>query len=341
MITIDGSFGEGGGQILRTSASLAAITGQAVRIESIRAGRAQPGLKAQHLTAIQAAMRICNGLLEGGEVGATEAVMTPGSPVQPGRYAFDIGTAGSATLVLQTLMLPLLRAEAESHVTIHGGTHNTNAPSSDYLRQTFLLAAGLPVEIAVERVGFFPRGGGTMTAVLRPGPIQPIHLTTRGDRLRLTATVTIAQALPESILERAQAEAERHAGKAGWPVDVVLAAEPSLSPGMAVHLDAAYAGAAAGFSALGRKGVPTERVVEDAWMEFARFDASDATVDEHLADQLILPALFAERPSEFRTSLVTEHLRTMAWLVPQFGVGAVTIDEADGRVRVEPQLYAG
>ncbi|RYG45977.1 RNA 3'-phosphate cyclase, partial [bacterium] len=114
MIIVDGSYGEGGGQILRTSASLAAITGEPVRVERVRAGRPAPGLKAQHLTAVQAAMRVCNGVLEGGTVGSTEVTMTPGSPVQPGVYEFPIGTAGSTLLVLQTVMLPLLRTEGES-----------------------------------------------------------------------------------------------------------------------------------------------------------------------------------------------------------------------------------
>jgi RNA 3'-terminal phosphate cyclase (ATP) len=337
MLTIDGSYGEGGGQILRTSASLAAITGQPVRIEKIRAGRVEPGLKAQHLTAIQAAMRVCNGNLEGAQVGATEVTMTPGSPVQPGHYDFDIGTAGSTTLVLQTLLLPLLLAGGESHVSIVGGTHNTNAPSSDYLVDTFLPAAGLPKLLTTERIGFFPRGGGVVVANPIHAPLPPIQANVRGSRKTLTASVTVSENLPSHILDRAQTEIERRAEATGWPVKVILTVAPSLSPGMAVHLNAAYEHGIGGFTALGRRGLPTERVVEDAFKEFEAFDATEATVDEHLADQLILPALFATGPSEYRTARVTEHLRTMAWLVPQFGVGNVKIDQNTGHVRITPR----
>ena len=334
MITIDGSYGEGGGQILRTSASLAAITGQPVRIHRIRAGREKPGLKAQHLTAIQAAMRICNGHLEGATVGSHEVTMTPGSPVQPGRYEFDIGTAGSTSLVLQTVLLPLLLAGGESHVTIEGGTHNTHAPTTDYICHTFLGAAGVPVDVVVERVGFFPRGGGHLSTEIRPGSLSPIRLLHRGSRTLLTAIVTVSESLPDHILHRARMEIENRAEAAGWPLQLVLSPVSSYSPGMAIHLTAAYEGGIAGFTGLGQKGKPTERIVEGAWTEFEAFDASDATVDEHLADQLILPALFADGPSEYRTSRVTEHLRTMAWLVTQFGVGQVSIDEAHGVVRI-------
>lgn len=256
MITIDGSYGEGGGQILRTSASLAAITGQPVRIERIRAGRAQPGLKAQHLTAIGAAMRICNGHIEGGGVGATEVTLTPGSPVQPGRYEFDIGTAGSTSLVLQTVMLPLLLAGEESGVTIVGGTHNTNAPTSDYLGHTFLRAAGVPVEMVVERVGFFPRGGGKVSATFRPAPLTPIRLTERGARTLLTVIVTVSDTLPPHILERAGAEIRRRAEAAGRPLRLVLAPVPSLSPGMAVHLDRPTRSVPAASPASAEKGCP-------------------------------------------------------------------------------------
>lgn len=337
MLTIDGSYGEGGGQILRTSASLAAITGQPVRIEKIRAGRVEPGLKAQHLTAIQAAMRVCNGHLEGAQVGATEVTMTPGSPVQPGHYEFDIGTAGSTALVFQTLLMTLLHAGAESNVSIIGGTHNTNAPSTDYLQRTFLPAAGLPARLNVERAGFFPRGGGLVTAAFCAEPLAPIGLTERGKRTLLTAVVTVSDNLPPHILERAGTEIQRRAEATGWPLSIILSPVPAVSSGMAVHLDASYENGQAGFTGLGRRGVPTERVIEDAWNELEAFDATGASVDEHLADQLILPALFATGPSEYRAARITEHLRTMAWLVPQFGVGTVTIDHATGHVRIHPK----
>ncbi|RYG44221.1 RNA 3'-phosphate cyclase, partial [bacterium] len=187
-----------------------------------------------------------------------------------------------------------------------------------------------------ERVGFHPRGGGKISAAFRPAPLRPIRRIERGERKIVTATVTISDNLPPHILERAQSELESRAEKAGWPLRTVLLALPSYSPGMAVHLDAVYEGGAGGFTMLGRKGLSTERVVADAWSELHRFDETGATVDEHLADQLLLPALFADGPSEYRTSRVTEHLRTMAWLVPQFGVGEVEIDETTGLVRVQP-----
>ncbi len=336
VLTIDGSYGEGGGQILRTAASLAAITGLVVRVERIRAGRAAPGLKAQHLTAIQAAMRVCGGDLVGGHKGSTEVEMNPGPAVRPGGYEFDVGTAGSTTLVLQTVLMPLLLASAASEVAIVGGTHNDHAPSSDYLQHVFLAAAGLPTVVTVERVGFFPRGGGRIVATILPRPIEAIALVQRGAREILSAIVTVSDDLPTRILDRAQLEIEARADATEWPLSVVLSSMPSLSPGMAFHLTATYEGGYGGFTALGRKGLRTDRVVENAWSALKGFDPMGASVDEHLADQLVLPMLFATGPSEYRTSRVSEHLRTMAWLVPQFGVGRVDIDEMTGHVRVTP-----
>ncbi|RYG32554.1 hypothetical protein EON81_20350, partial [bacterium] len=273
-----------------------------------------------------------------GEVGSGEVVMTPGSPVQSGRYEFNIGTAGSTSLVLQTILVPLLLTGEESGAKIVGGTHNPLAPSSDYLRTTYLRAAELSDHLGldVERVGFFPRGGGRISVAFRPRPLSPISTVERGERELLTATVTVSDSLPVHILDRARTEIEGRAQKSGWPLQIVLARVPTDSPGVAIHLDAHYSGGVAGFTGLGRKGLPTERVVAEAWAELEAFEATDAAVDEHLADQLLLSMLFADGPSEYVTNRVTEHLRTMAWLVSQFGVGSVAIDEETGRVRVTP-----
>lgn len=340
MVTIDGSFGEGGGQILRTAASLAALTGQEVRVERIRAGRVEPGLKAQHLTAIEAAMRLCGGGLNGGVRGSTEVEMIPGHAIRAGSYEFDVATAGSTVLVLQTVLVPLLLADGSSEVTVVGGTHNDHAPSSDYFRDVFLPALGLAVAAEVEKVGFYPRGGGKVRASIRPAPIQAIRWPRRSEAERLRGVVTASEGLPAHILSRAEAELLRRAEASNRSLDVVLSSVSTLSAGMAIHLEVRYGQGTGGFTALGRRGLPTERVVENAWREFEAFEETDASVDEHLADQLVLPMLFADGPSEYRTSRVTEHLTTLAWLVPQFGVGRVAVDRGTGHVRVEPTASA-
>jgi RNA 3'-terminal phosphate cyclase (ATP) len=216
MIQIDGSLGEGGGQVLRTALALALVTGQPFRLEKIRAGRAKPGLLRQHLTAVQAAARIGAARVEGAVLGSTSLVFEPGA-IRPGNYHFDIGTAGSTTLVLQTILPPLLAAGGPSRLTLVGGTHNGLAPPFDFLARTFLPLLnrlGPAVAATLERPGFFPAGGGRLTAEIQPAPrLSPLCLGERGALRQQWARVLIA-GLPPAIAER---ECQVLRQKLGWP----------------------------------------------------------------------------------------------------------------------------
>jgi RNA 3'-terminal phosphate cyclase (ATP) len=203
VIEIDGAMGEGGGQVLRSSLALACITGQAVRLRRIRARRSKPGLAPQHLMAVRAAAMISGATVRGDAVRSTELEFTPG-PVVPGRHHFPIGTAGSTTLVLQTILYPLLLANAPSVVTIEGGTYNPLAPPFDFVARTFVPALrrmGAVLDVTMPRPGFYPVGGGTLEARIEPGRLHPIELQDRGRTRRRRATAIVSQ-LPISIAER-------------------------------------------------------------------------------------------------------------------------------------------
>jgi RNA 3'-terminal phosphate cyclase (ATP) len=224
-IQIDGSQGEGGGQILRTALSLAVITGQAIQIKNIRAKRKTPGLMRQHLTAVNAAVAI-----SGAEVGSTELSFKPGK-VQGGNYNFNIGTAGSCTLVLQTVLPALLMAEQESRLVITGGTHNTMSPPFHFLQRAFiplLKRMGVEVELQLNRFGFYPAGGGEITATIKPSTrLMPLHLVSRGERVKAYAESYFA-GLPAHIAERELAVVKQ---KLAWADEQLLMREINRNQG--------------------------------------------------------------------------------------------------------------
>ena len=221
---IDGSHGEGGGQILRTALSLAIITGQAIQIKNIRAKRKTPGLMRQHLTAVNAAVAISGAEVNGAQVGSTELSFTP-DKLQGGDYNFNIGTAGSCTLVLQTVLPALLMAEQESRLVITGGTHNTMSPPFHFLQRAFiplLKRMGIEVELQLNRFGFYPAGGGEITATIKPSSeLMPLHLESRGERVKAYAESYFA-ALPAHIAERELAVVKQ---KLSWSDDQLLMRE--------------------------------------------------------------------------------------------------------------------
>lgn len=204
MFTIDGSAGEGGGQILRSSLALSLITGEPVKVGAIRKGRARPGLMRQHLAAVKAAAEIGQGEVSGAELGSKEIVFRPGQ-VRPGDYTFRIGTAGSTTLVLQTVLPALLRASGPSSITLEGGTDNPMAPPFDFLAQAYLPLVrrmGPAVSIALEARGFFPAGGGRFRVDITPGAqLARLDLLERGEVLRKRVTAIVAN-LPASVAMR-------------------------------------------------------------------------------------------------------------------------------------------
>ncbi|MDQ2688461.1 MAG: RNA 3'-terminal phosphate cyclase, partial [Armatimonadota bacterium] len=327
------------GQTLRTSLTLAVLTGRAVTLTHIRAGREKPGLKAQHLAAVRAAAAVCAATTEGVEIGSTQLSFVPNAPVVSGAYHFDIGTAGAATLVAQTLLPLLALADGPSRVTVTGGTHVSFAPPAEHLTEVFLpLMAmhGLDAQITTQTFGFMPRGGGALL-LTAPGNAQlrPFTLTERGPLQTVTAHI-LTSGLPAEVGTRGAAAVE--AALRGLPLAVSVRDVPSPGAGAAVVLVAEYETGRAGFSALGRRGRPMEAVAGEACGALREWLNTGAACEEHLADQLVLPAALASGTSRWTTARVTEHLRTVLWVVPQFLDVRVTLTERkDGTGEVSVQ----
>ena len=289
LITIDGSQGEGGGQILRSAVGLAMVVGKPVRIEKIRSGRSKPGLMRQHLTAMKAAARICNGVLTGAEPGSTELTFEP-QQVVSGKYEFSIGTAGSATLVLQTILPALLTAHGPSEIVLEGGTHNAWAPPFDFLQRSYLPLVermGPRVEATLERHGFYPAGGGRMVVRITPAAsLAGFDLLERGPTLAKTGQVLISH-LPLNIAER---EAKVLVRKLSLqPKDVTIEPVASAGPGNAVIMEIQSEHVTELVTGFGRVGASAEHVAEEVVKEVRRYLVSTAPVGEYLADQILLP----------------------------------------------------
>jgi RNA 3'-terminal phosphate cyclase (ATP) len=325
---IDGSQGEGGGQILRTSLALAAITGTPVRIGHIRAGRPKPGLQRQHLVAVQAAARVCNGHLDGAELQSREITLTPQAPCA-GTYDFDIGSAGSTSLVLQTLLPILLCADGPSVVRIRGGTHNRMAPPTEFLRDSFLPIlhrCGLSATVSLERHGFEPAGGGLVTTSIQPWTTPlPLTLVERGKALSRHADVLLAN-LPGHVAGR-EAQALKHG--LHWSHAEVDEHEVAADgPGNAVLVRLQYLDVTALFTAFGALRTSSEQVAQDAIQQVRRYLDGSAPVCEHLADQLLLP-LALGAGGIFRTRRPSAHTRTNIAIITEF-LGEVITCTDDG-----------
>ncbi len=349
-LVIDGSHGEGGGQIVRTSLALSAITGRAIRLEKIRAGRRKPGLAAQHLTGVRATAEICAARLEGDALGSQALSFTPGGPTRAGDYRFDVaahrrgGSAGATSLVLQTVLLPLALAAGDSTVSVRGGTHVAWSPTFDYLRDVWLPAlesTGVRSSLELARWGWYPVGQGEIRARIHGlglARIAALKLDDRGELSSVTGRAA-ASRLPEHIPRRMSDHASEMLAAEGLVARIEPQAVRAACPGAGLFLTTCYAGARAGFSALGRRGKPSEEVATDAAAALLDHHHSDAAVDQHLGDQLILPACLATGESTFTVSRVTAHLATNAWTVERFGLAEVSIEEAahgTGVVRVTP-----
>lgn len=317
ILHIDGAYGEGGGQILRTSVALASITGKALRIDHIRARRRRAGLMRQHLTAVTAAATLCRGELRGAELGSTTVELRPGRP-RAGEYHFAVGTAGSACLVLQTVLPILLTCEGRSRVTVEGGTHNKMAPPYDFLAHTFvpvLRRMGANVSLELVRHGFYPAGGGKIVAEVEPTTLRPLALNERGALLRQRARILIA-ALPHAIAQR---EVEYLRKKLGWaehPI-TVEAIEDTAGPGNVMMVEVQSENITEVFTGFGERGVRVADVASPMLRELRAYQASDAPVGIHLADQLLLP-LALGRGGEFRTVGITLHTQTNAHVIQKF-----------------------
>lgn len=345
-VDVDGSWGEGGGQILRTSLTLSLLTGRPVFIDKIRAGRPRPGLRPQHLAAVRAAVAVSGGRVEGAALGSGGLRFFPGKP-GAGQYSFDIGTAGATSLVLQTIVPALALAGGDSTVTVSGGTHVPWAPTFEYLARHWAAVTarlGLRVRVSLERVGFYPKGGGYVRAeVLGGGRPKPLRALERGTFQRARG-VSLVGRLATSIAARqagALAKGLRRLGleDAFGEVRVDVVEPPAGGSGTAVYVEADFATGRAAFSALGKRGRPAEQVAREAVNELARFLKTDAAFDYHLADQLLLPLALAEAESRFTTSAVSQHLLTNAQVISLFLGPVVQISGQvgePGEVRVLP-----
>jgi RNA 3'-terminal phosphate cyclase (ATP) len=338
-VILDGSHGEGGGQILRTALSLSLLTGRPFKITKIRANRDKPGLRPQHLKAVEAAAALGHAEAKGAAVGSRELTFRP-EPFEPKDLAIDIGTAGATTLVLHTLHLPIaLRAQSGVRLVLTGGTFNQKAPSYPFLASTwrsYWAMMGLPVALAMPSAGFFPRGGGQLEAWIEPAQPQPITLLDRPPLARIKGFAGVSHLDPR-IADRMKAQAEALLQAEGLTAEIELGEWTAPSPGAALVLTAEHGNIPTTFVGLGERGKPAETVATEAVQELLAFETSAGAVDPHSADQLLLPLALADGRSVFTTSEVTEHLRTNIATIQAFLDRPIALNEFDdgsGRVVV-------
>lgn len=341
MIEIDGSQGEGGGQMLRTSLTLSMATGQPFRIFHLRANRKKPGLKRQHLTAVRAAAEISGANVQGDSLESREVVFEPG-PVTSGHYRFDIGTAGSTTLVFQTLLPVLMTASESSHLTLEGGTHNGMSPPLDFLETAFLPlleTMGPRVSLKLVRRGFYPVGGGRFEAMIQPAnPLKPLTILKRDKKPTLSAKAIVSK-LPEHIGRRELDVLNSRLDFGRWQREVEVD-QTARGPGNFVMVKIATGGVTELFSALGEKGVPAERVAAGLARECKAFLKSAAPVGPHLADQLLVPLALGPG-GQFRTPApLTSHTTTNADVIRKFlhvKIEPAEVDDETIEITVEPE----
>ena len=317
MLTIDGSAGEGGGQILRTALALSMITGVPFRIDKIRAGRNKPGLLRQHLTCVQAAERISSAKTTGVHLGSTQLAFDPG-PIRAGSYNFAIGTAGSTTLVFQTIFPALLHADGPSRVTLCGGTHNPSAPTFDYLERAFrpqLAKMGARLDLQLERRGYFPAGAGQWHATVYPEPkLAPLTIDDTGPLVARRIIADVAN-LPFEVAEREVATSVR---LMSWPPEVALARTVEAEGhGNALQIELQYANVTEIATSIGARNISAEKVAESAVADIRDYLAAHAPVGLHLADQLLLPMALAGGGA-FITGRPTSHTITNIAVIEKF-----------------------
>ncbi|MFV0297418.1 MAG: RNA 3'-terminal phosphate cyclase [Hyphomicrobiaceae bacterium] len=337
MLTIDGSQGEGGGQVLRTSLTLSMLSGMPVRIENIRAGRAKPGLLRQHLACVQAAARISNAAVEGAALGARTLAFAP-QEIQGGTYDFKVASAGSSTLVFQTVVLPLLAAERSSRVTFSGGTHNPFAPTFDYLARVFvplLKRMGARLDLAFERYGFYPAGGGRWVAAIEPsGRLRQITLESAGV-LRRRRILALVANIPFDVARR---EVETARALLNWTSDTT---DPRTvqadGPGNVLAVEIERDGVTEQFTGFGARGLSAEALAQGVVGEVRDHAVAGVPVGPHLADQLLLPMALAGAGA-FVTVTPQLHTRTNIAVIEKFLPLKFGIDELENarwRISVE------
>jgi len=336
IIELDGSQGEGGGQILRSALSLSMCMGYPIHMKNIRAKRKKPGLMRQHLTAVEAATVISGATVEGAFVGSTELKFQPNA-IQGGDYRFSIGTAGSCTLVLQTILPALLMASQDSHITLSGGTHNSMSPPFHFLERAFaplLARMGAKVELQLSRFGFYPAGGGEISMRIKGGHrLSPLHLESRGERVNAYAESFFA-GLPAHIAERELAVVKK---RMVWGDSQLFmrGLDRNQGPGNALLITLEYEQVTEVFTGFGEKGVSAETVANGVVEAARNYISSQATVSQFLADQLLLPMALAGGGSFIATDW-SLHAATNAEIIQRFlAVDIETEKTTSGEVLVK------
>lgn len=326
MLHIDGSQGEGGGQILRTALTLAMVTGTDIKLDNIRAGRAKPGLMRQHLACVKAAQAISGAEVSGAQVGSTAIIFKPGT-VKAGEYAFSVGTAGSTLLVFQTVLPALAVADGISVLRFQGGTHNMLAPSFDFVALAFVPAMqrmGIDIDMQLLRHGFYPQGGGEWQAVIRPaGALKPLELIDAGELINKQAVVTSAH-IPNHVPAR---ELEEIAKRCGWPHEALQAnTVTSLGSGNILSLRMHYQHHSEVIEQVGKIGLSAEQVARNAIKALRRYQANGAVVGEYLADQLLLPMAIGQG-GVYRTLRPSLHTQTNRDVIQRFTAKRIAFEE--------------
>jgi RNA 3'-terminal phosphate cyclase (ATP) len=334
MIELDGSEGEGGGQILRSALALSILTRRPFKLVNIRARRSKPGLQPQHLMCVRAAGGVSGATYKGASVGSAVLYFEPGA-VKSGTYTFSIGTAGATSLVLHTVYLPLaLRGDAPSTVIVTGGTHNAHAPCYHFLETTwaaYMARLGIKIELEMTRPGFYPRGGGEIRAVVHPcSRVGGLSLLTCPE-LTTAGGFSATAALPESVNKKQARRLSVRLKAEGVESHIPTEEWEAANPGSVAAVIFRQAPVPPLFFGLGERGKPAESVADDAADEAIAFRDAKAPVDSHSADQLLLPLAFSDDASEYKASEITRHTTTNIDTIRKFVDRDVKVEPAEGK----------
>jgi len=327
MIEIDGSYGEGGGQVLRTSVGLSAVIGEPCRIFNIRSGRCNPGLRSQHLKGIEAVTEICKGKLKGAKIGSTCIEFFPGK-IRDGNYKINVGTAGSITLVLQTLVIPSLHANKEISFEIIGGTHVRWSPSVDYFQHVFcyyMEKLGVDISFEIKQYGFYPKGGGKVFVKVKPKNQNNHILTERGDYKKIDILSIASENLRKPKVAERQIEGFEKIIEMSKNKNIKYI--KAISTGSAITAFTEYDNCIIGSCSIGEAGKKSEDVGKECAEILKKEMDSDAPIDEYMADQILPYLAMSRENSKIKVAEITGHVKTNIWVLEKFLPVKFKIDE--------------